>query len=69
MLDTLNYYPQRDGHVKALDGATTTSSELLQAHLPESGVVKVFNNINYRQLATLGRPAATATVARARDRR
>ena len=57
VLDTLNYYPQRDGHVEALDDSTTTSSELLQAHLPESGVVKVFNNINYRQLATLGRPA------------
>jgi predicted dinucleotide-binding enzyme len=57
VLDTLNYYPQRDGHVEALDDGTTTSSELLQAHLPESGVVKVFNNINYRHLATLNRPS------------
>ena len=24
VLDTLNYYPQRDGHVEALDDATTT---------------------------------------------
>ena len=57
VLDTINYYPQRDDHVAELDDESTTSSELLQAHLPESHVVKVFNNINYRLLATLQRPA------------
>ena len=67
VLDTLNYYPQRDGHVEALDDATTTSSELLQAHLPESGVVKVFNNINYRQLARWAVRPATATAPRSRS--
>jgi predicted dinucleotide-binding enzyme len=57
VLDTINYYPQRDGHVAELDDGSTTSSELLQAHLPDSHVVKVFNSINYRHLATLQRPA------------
>ena len=57
VLDTINYYPRRDGQVADLDAGTLTSSELLQAHLPGSSVVKVFNNINFRHLATLGRPA------------
>jgi predicted dinucleotide-binding enzyme len=57
VLDTMNYYPQRDGHLAELDDGSTTSSELLQAHLPQSSVVKVFNNINFRHLASLGRPA------------
>ena len=57
VLDTLNYYPQRDGHIAALDDGRTTSSELLQERLPESGVVKVFNNIQYRHLGALARPA------------
>jgi 8-hydroxy-5-deazaflavin:NADPH oxidoreductase len=57
VIDTVNYYPQRDGHVAALDDGSATSSELLQAHLPESHVVKAFNNINYTHLGTLQRPA------------
>jgi predicted dinucleotide-binding enzyme len=57
VLDTINYYPQRDGHVAELDDGSTTSSELLQRHLPESSVVKVFNNINFRPLASLARAA------------
>jgi predicted dinucleotide-binding enzyme len=57
VLDTLNYYPQRDDHIAELDDGSATSSELLQAHLPDSQVVKVFNNINFRHVAVLGRPA------------
>jgi predicted dinucleotide-binding enzyme len=57
VLDTLNYYPQRDGQVAELDDESTTSSELLQAHLPESKVVKVFNNIFVQHLAALPRPS------------
>ena len=40
VIDTNNYYPQRDGHIAELDDESTTVSELLQAHLPESHVVK-----------------------------
>jgi predicted dinucleotide-binding enzyme len=57
VIDTNNYYPQRDGHVAGLDAGTTTSSELLQEHLPGSRVVKAFNNIYFGHLASLGRPA------------
>src|SRR3954449_3040914 len=57
VIDTNNYYPQRDGHIAELDDESTTVSELLQAHLPESRVVKAFNNINYAMLRDLARPA------------
>jgi predicted dinucleotide-binding enzyme len=57
VIDTNNYYPQRDGHVAELDDESTTVSELLQAHLPDSHVVKAFNNIYFDHLGTLQRPA------------
>ena len=59
VIDTMNYYPQRDGHIAALDAQTTTSSELLQAHLPASHVVKGFNNIFFQHLRDLSRPAGS----------
>ena len=62
VIDTMNYYPQRDGRVPELDDESTTTSELLQAHLPDSRVVKAFNNIYFAHLASLARPA------RAQDR-
>ena len=42
VIDTNNYYPQRDGRIPELDDESTTTSELLQAHLPTSKVVKAF---------------------------
>ena len=57
VLDTMNYYPQRDGEIAELEDESTTTSELLQAHLPESKVVKVFNNISAWHLGTLARPS------------
>src|SRR5437762_10938618 len=59
VIDTNNYYPQRDGHIPELDNESTTTSELLQAHLPTSKVVKAFNHIYAAQLTTDGRPAGT----------
>lgn len=56
VLDTMNYYPDRDGQISELDEETTTTSELLQARLPDSHVVKVFNNIYFGHLAELARP-------------
>jgi predicted dinucleotide-binding enzyme len=55
VIDTNNYYPQRDEHFAELDDESTTTSELLQAHLPDAHVVKGFNNIYFRHLATLAR--------------
>jgi 8-hydroxy-5-deazaflavin:NADPH oxidoreductase len=57
VIDTNNYYPDRDGNLPELDDESTTTSELLQAHLPESHVVKAFNNIIASHLGTLQRPA------------
>jgi len=59
VIDTNNYYPQRDGHIPELDNESTTTSELLQAHLPDSKVVKAFNHIYAAELTTHGQPAGT----------
>lgn len=53
VIDTNNYYPQRDGHIPGLDSETTTSSELLAAHLPGSHVVKALNTMYHGDLASL----------------
>jgi len=45
VIDTNNYYPQRDGRIPELDNESTTTAQLLQAHLPTSRVVKAFNHI------------------------
>lgn len=60
VLDTNNYYPQRDAHIPELDQQKTTSSELLQAHLPKSKVVKAFNHIYAAELTTHGQPKGSA---------
>ena len=60
VLDTGNYYPQRDGQIADLDTGVITSSGLLQRDLPESAVVKVFNNIFFKHLRSLPRPAGVA---------
>jgi len=60
VIDTNNYYPQRDGHIPELDSESTTTSGLLQAHLPASKVVKAFNHIYAAELTTHGQPAGSA---------
>lgn len=59
VIDTNNYYPQRDGHIPELDDESTTTSELLQAHLPTSKVVKAFNHIYAAELTTHGQARGT----------
>ena len=56
VIDTNNYYPERDGKIAELDTESTTTSELLQAHLPTSKVVKAFNHIYAAELTTHGQP-------------
>jgi predicted dinucleotide-binding enzyme len=60
VIDTGNYYPQRDGQIAELDSRATTSSELLQRHLAGAHVVKAFNNIYFEHLLSLARPAGAA---------
>lgn len=59
VIDTMNYYPQRDGHIPELDSEKTTTSELLQAHLPQSKVVKAFNHIYAADLTRDNQEAGT----------
>lgn len=59
VIDTNNYYPQRDGRIPELDAESTTTAELLQHHLPGSKVVKAFNHIMAAQLTEHATPAGT----------
>lgn len=59
VLDTNNYYFERDGHIEALDRGETTTSELLQAQLPTSRIAKAFNHIFAADITTDGSPAGT----------
>ncbi|SJN36332.1 Predicted dinucleotide-binding enzymes [Microbacterium esteraromaticum] len=59
VLDTNNYYFERDGHIEALDKGETTTSQMLQEHLPTSRVAKAFNHIRSEQITTDGTPAGT----------
>jgi 8-hydroxy-5-deazaflavin:NADPH oxidoreductase len=59
VIDTNNYYPDRDGHIAELDSESKTTAELLQEHLPASKVVKAFNHIYAAALTTDGQPAGS----------
>ena len=58
VIDTCNYYPQRDGQIPELDDESITTSELIQAQLPGAHVVKAFSNILFSELVQ-GSPAGT----------
>jgi predicted dinucleotide-binding enzyme len=60
VIDANNYYPERDGHIRELDNESTTTSELLQAHLRGAKVVKAFNHIRAAALTSDARPAGTS---------
>ena len=60
VLDTSNYYPQRDGHIPALDAEQTTVSELVQAHFAGASVVKAFNHIQAPAITDDAQSAGTA---------
>ena len=59
VIDTMVYYPARDGHITELDDGTLTSSALVQRHLAGSRVVKAFHNVDFHRLCTLARPAGS----------
>ena len=60
VVDTNNYYFERDGHVPALDDGLETVSGMLQQHLPTSRVAKGFNHIRSAEITTDGKPAGAA---------
>jgi predicted dinucleotide-binding enzyme len=55
VIDTNNYYSDRDGVFPEIENGNTTASKLLAAHIPASHVVKAFNGIMFSHLASLGR--------------
>jgi hypothetical protein len=57
VLDTGNYYPERDGQITALNDGSLTDSEYLAQLIPGARVVKVFNNIFFKHLLNLARPS------------
>lgn len=59
VLDTNNYYFERDGRIAELDEKKTTTSEMLQQRLPDSVVVKAFNHIPAADILTDGAPAGS----------
>lgn len=59
VFDTCNYYWERDGRISVLDENETTTSEMVQAHLPSSRIVKAFNHIRAAEILTDGTPAGT----------
>lgn len=57
VIDTNNYYFERDGHIEALDNGEATVTGLLQSHLPTSRVAKGFNHITAADITADGFPA------------
>jgi predicted dinucleotide-binding enzyme len=56
VIATINYFPQRDGHIAAIDGGTTTAPGILQAHLPDSRVVRAFSMVDAAEMSGDGHP-------------
>jgi len=56
VIATINYFPQRLGHIPEIDDSTTTAPGLLQAHLPTSKVVRAFSMIDAADMSGDGHP-------------
>jgi predicted dinucleotide-binding enzyme len=57
VVDTMNYYPARDGDMPGLETDKVTTSELVQKHLDRSRVVRALNNMDWVRLFGRARPA------------
>ncbi|WP_033346227.1 NADPH-dependent F420 reductase [Catenuloplanes japonicus] len=57
VIDSTNYYPGPGNQIAGLDDESTTTGEFVQAHLPESSVIKALSNVLFLHLVKLARPA------------
>jgi 8-hydroxy-5-deazaflavin:NADPH oxidoreductase len=56
VIATINYFPQRLGHITEIDNGSTTAPGLLQAHLPASKVVRAFSMLDAADMSGDGHP-------------
>jgi predicted dinucleotide-binding enzyme len=61
VIDTNNYYPDRDGRIAALDNRETTTSQMIANHFTGATIVKAFNAILAKDLLN---PVALSNGAR-----
>jgi predicted dinucleotide-binding enzyme len=59
VIDTNNYYFERDGHIPEIDDGELTVSGLLQRHLVGAKVAKGFNHIQSDQILSDASPTGT----------
>jgi 8-hydroxy-5-deazaflavin:NADPH oxidoreductase len=57
VLATINYFPERDGHIADLDDGRVTVPGLLQRRLPASKVVRAFSMLDAADMSGDGHPA------------
>jgi 8-hydroxy-5-deazaflavin:NADPH oxidoreductase len=54
VIATINYFPQRDGHIAEIDDGTVTVPGVLQRHLPDSRVVRAFSMLDAADMSRDG---------------
>lgn len=60
VIDTMNYYPERDGFMAEVATDRISTSELVQGHLSTARVVRALNNMDWVRLCSRARPAGAA---------
>jgi 8-hydroxy-5-deazaflavin:NADPH oxidoreductase len=57
VIATINYFPQRDGHIAEIEDGTLTVPGVLQRHLADSKVVRAFSMLDAADMSGDGHPA------------